>query len=141
MLLPLQLLLQPFAVKPLTRFSHRLWFGTCSRRHSESRDHCQIVAVMIFAPIVFLQVPLRSFSANLPSRGNLTIIEAPTRCHAPPKDSEQKLTRSTRLHEPSRASTRHHAPGVHLLMSALGDVITATSSADVTCQSADIIVD
>ena len=33
---PLQLLLQPFAIKPLTRFSHRLWFRTCSHRHSES---------------------------------------------------------------------------------------------------------
>ena len=89
---PLQLLLQPFAVKPLTRFNHRLWFRTYSRRHSESRDHYQTVAAMILAPIVFLQVPLRSSSIDLPSLGNLTIIRAPTR--------RQKI-----LHKSSRAST------------------------------------
>ena len=100
---PLQLLLQPFAIKPLTRFSHRLWFRTYSRRHSVSRDHCHTVAVVIFAPIVFLQVPLRSSSADLTSHGNLTIIEAPTRHHAPPKDSAQKLMHSTRHHAPARA--------------------------------------
>ena len=100
---PLQLLLQPFAIKPLTCFSHHLWFRTCSRRHSVSGDHCHTVAVVIFAPIVFLQVPLRSSSADLTSHGNLTIIGAPTRRHAPPKDSAQKLTRSTRHHAPARA--------------------------------------
>ena len=111
-LLPsLQLLLQPFVVKPLTCFSHRLWFRTCSRRHSESRDHYQTVTAVILAPIVFLQVPLKSSSADLPSRGNLTIIGAATRPHAPPKDSAQQLTRSTRLHALSHAPTRCHAPG------------------------------
>ena len=90
---PLQLLLQPFAVKPLTRFSHRLWFWTCNRRHSESRDHCHTVAAVIFAPIVFLQVPLRSSSADLLSHGNLTIIRA-SMCH------------QTILRQSSRASTR-----------------------------------
>ena len=106
LLLPLQLLLQPFAVKPLTRFNHRLWFRTCSRRHLESRDHCQTVVAVILAPIVFLQVPLRSSYADLPSRGNLTTIGATTRPYAPPKYSVQKLTRSTRCQAPSRASTR-----------------------------------
>ena len=128
---PLKLLLQPFAVKPLTRFNHRLWFRTCSRLHLESRDHCQTVVAVILAPIVFLQVPLRSSSADLPSRGNLTTIGASTRPHMPPKYSTQKLTCSTRL----------HAPGLLLLTSALGDVITTTSSGDITRQSADIIVD
>ena len=47
--------------------------------------------------------------------------------HAPP--------RSVRL------SHVLHTLGVHLLTSALGDVITATSSADVTRQLADVIVD
>ena len=107
LLRPLQLLLQPFAVKPLTHFSHRLWFRTCNRRHSESRDHCQTVAVVILAPIVLLQVPLRSSSADLPSHGNLTIIEATTRPHAPPKDSAQKLTH---LQDSSCASTRQVSP-------------------------------
>ena len=107
---PLQLLLQPFAVKPLTCFSHHLWFRTCSRRHSESWDHCQTVATVILAPIVFLQVPLRSSSADLPSRGNLTIIGAATRPHMPPKDSAQKLTRFTRLQDPSRTSTCQVSP-------------------------------
>ena len=107
---PLQLLLQPFAVTPLTRFSHRLWFQTCSRRHSESRDHCQTIAAVILASIVFLQVPLRSSSANLPSCGNLTIIGAPTRRHTSPKDSAQKLKRSTRRHAPPGSVTRRHAP-------------------------------
>ena len=103
---PLQLLLQPFAVIPLTHFSHRLWFRTCSRRHSESRDHCQTVATVILAPIVFLQVPLRSSSADLPSRGNLTIIKTPTRPHVLPKEFTQQLA----LHAPSRASKLRHAP-------------------------------
>ena len=107
---PLQLLLQPFAVKPLTRFSHRLWFQTCSRCHSESRDHCQTVAAVILTPIVFLQVPLRSSSADLPSRGNLTIIGAATFPHALPKDSTQKLTRSTRRQDPSHAVTHQVSP-------------------------------
>ena len=105
---PLQLLLQPFTVKPLTRFNHRLWFRTCSRRHSKSRDHCQTIVAVTLAPIVFLQVPLRSSSANLPYRGNLTIIGSPTRLHAPPKDSAQKLTRSTHCHAPPRSVTRCH---------------------------------
>ena len=108
---PLQLLLQPFVVKPLTRFSHRLWFRTYSCRHSESRDHCQSVATVILALIVFLQVPLRSFSADLPSRGNLTIIGAATRLHASREDSTQELTRSTHRQDPSRTSMRRHAPG------------------------------
>ena len=135
---PLQLLLQPFVIQPLTRFSHCLWFWTCSCRHSESRDHCHTVAAVIFAPIVFLQVPLRSSSTDLPSHGNLTIIEAPTCRHVPPKDSAQKLTR---LHAPPDFPTRLHVPSVHLLTSALSDVITSTSSADITRQSADVIVD
>ena len=144
MLPSLQLLLQPFAVKPLTRFSHRLWFQTCNRHHSESRDHCQTVTVVILTPIVFLQVPLRSSFADLPSRGNLTIIGAATRPHAPPKYSAQKLTRSTRRHAPPRSITRLHMPSCTrflLLTLALGDVITTTSSTDVTLQSADVIVD
>ena len=113
---PLQLLLQPFAIKPLTRFSHRLWFWTCSCRHSESRDHCQTVATVILAPIVFLQVPLRSSFADLPSRGNLTIIGALTcrqkilrkSLHAPCTVTRlQALSRAvTRLHTPSRTCTR-----------------------------------
>ena len=65
---------------------------------------------MIVAPIVFLQVPLRSSSADLPSRGNLTIIGAATRPHVPPEDSAQELMLSTRRQDPSRASTRRHAP-------------------------------
>ena len=107
---PLQLLLQPFAVKSLTRLSHHLWFRTCSCRHSKSRDHCQTVTVVILAPIVFLQVPLRSSSADLPYRGNLTIIGAPTHRHAPPKNSTQKLTPSTRCHAPPGSVTHRHAP-------------------------------
>ena len=107
---PLQLLLQPFVIKPLTRFSHRLWFRTCSRRYLESWDHCHTVATMIVAPIVFLQVPLRSSSADLPSRGKLTIIGATTCRHIPPKDFAQKLTRSTRRHVPSRVVRLSHAP-------------------------------
>ena len=148
---PLQLLLQSFAVKPLTCFRHRLWFRTCSRCQLESRDHCQTIAAVILAPIVFLQVPLRSSSADLPSRGNLTIIGAPTRPHALPKESAQQLTHSLRrhappgsvmrFHTPSLFVMRLHAPGFLLLTSTLGDVISVTSSADVTCQLADIIVD
>ena len=121
LLRPLQLLLQPFAVKPLTRFSHRLWFRTCSCRHSESWDHCQTVATVILAPIVFLQVALRSSSADLPYRGNLTIIRAAMRPHMPLKDSAQKLTHYTRRHtppgfvtclqDPSRSVMRCHVAG------------------------------
>ena len=107
---PLQLLLQPFVVKPLTRFSHRLWFRTYSRCHSESQDHCQTVTAVILAPIVFLQVPLRSSFADLPCHGNLTIIGAATCPHVPPKDSAQELTRSTRRHAPLGSITRRHAP-------------------------------
>ena len=108
LLLPLQLLLQPFDVEPLTRFSHRLWFRTCSRRHSESRDHCQTIVTMILVPIVFLQVALRSSFADLPSRGNLTIIRAATRPHTPLKDSAQNPTPSTRHHAPLGSVTRFH---------------------------------
>ena len=82
---PLQLLLQPFAIKPLTHLSHCLWFRIYSRHHSESRDHCHIVVAVILALIVFLQVPLRSSSANLLLGGNLIVIGGPTRLHAPPK--------------------------------------------------------
>ena len=46
-----------------------------------------------------------------------------------------------RRHAPPRSVMRLHAPGFLLLTSALGDVITTMSSADVTHQSADIIVD
>ena len=107
---PLQLLLQPFAVKPLTCFSHHLWFRTYSSRHLESWDHCQIVAAVILASIVFLQVPLRSSSADLPSCGNLTIIGAPTRPHASPKYSAQNPTNSMRQVSPVDVSLRwcHH---------------------------------
>ena len=95
---------------------------------------------MILAPIVFLQVPLRSSFADLPSRGNLTIIGAATRPHASPENFAQELTHSTRLHVPPGSFTRLHAPSctptrIHalsrarflLLTSALGDAITATS--------------
>ena len=61
--------------------------------------------------------------------------------HVSQKDSAQKLTHSTRRHVPPSSVTRLHMPGFLLLMSALGDVIIATSSADVTRQSADVIVD
>ena len=141
-LLPLlQLLLQAFAVKPLTHFSHRLWLRTCSGRRSESRDHCHTVTVVILAPIVFLQVPIRSSFAKLPPRGNLTTIEAYTRYHALPKDSAPKISHSMRLHAPIVFRTRRHAPttffrrlhapDLHQLTSALGDVIIATSLADI----------
>ena len=89
---------------------------------------------MILTLIVFLQVPLRSFFADLPSRGNLTIIGAATCLHASREDSTQELTRSTRRQDPSRAKFL-------LLTLALGDIITTTSFADVTSQSADVIVD
>ena len=107
---PLQLLLQPFAVKPLMCFNHRLWFRTCSCRHSESRDQYQIVVAVILALIMFLQVPLRSSSANLPFRGNLTTIGPTMRTHALPKYSVQKLTRSTRRHALQGSVTRLHTP-------------------------------
>ena len=68
-----------------------------------------------------------------------------------PKDSAQKLTCSmhrhappgfvTRRHSPPHAITHLHAPSFLLLTSALGDIIIATSSAGVTCQLADVIVD
>ena len=64
---------------------------------------------MILAPIVFLQVPLRSSPNDLTARGNLTIIGAATRPHAPPENSAQDLTRSTCLHAPPGSSTRPHA--------------------------------
>ena len=46
-----------------------------------------------------------------------------------------------RLHALLDFPTRLHTPDVHLLTSALGDVITAMSSANVTRQLADVIVD
>ena len=95
---------------------------------------------MILAPIVFLQVPLRSSFEDLPYRGNLTIIGAATRPHAPPENSTQDLTRSTRLHTPPGSFTRLHAPlhavtrppravtrQVPLADVSPSDVITATS--------------
>ena len=63
------------------------------------------------------------------------------RRHVLTKDFVQKLTRFTCRYAPLRAIRLSHALGVHLLTSALGDVITATSSVDVTRQSADVIVD
>ena len=103
---------------------------------------------MILAPIVFLQVPLRSSSDDLTARGNLTIIGAATRPHAPSENSAQDLTRSTRRQDPPPASTRRHAPPcastrqVPLADVSPSDVITATSFADVTAtSSADVIVD
>ena len=79
---------------------------------------------MILDPIVFLQVPLRSSSDDLTARGNLTIIGAAMRLHAPPENSAQDLTRR---HVPPCASTRQ----VPLADVSPSDVITATSSADV----------
>ena len=97
---------------------------------------------MIFAPIMFLQVALRSSSADLPSCGNLTIIGASTQPHVPPENSAQELTRSTRRQDPSCASTRRHTPPRAVTRQVpLADVITATSSADITLQSAYVIVD
>ena len=103
---------------------------------------------MILAPILFFQVPLRSSSDDLTARGNLTIIGAATRPHAPPENSARDLTRSTRLHAPPGFFTRLHAlpravtRQTLLLTSALGDVITDTSSADIAATtSADVIVD
>ena len=64
---------------------------------------------MILAPIVFLQVPLRSSSDDLTARGNLTIIGAATRPHAQPENSAQDLMRSTRRQDSPRASTHFHA--------------------------------
>ena len=46
-----------------------------------------------------------------------------------------------RRHTPSDFPMRLHALGVHLLTLALCDVITATSSVDVTRQLVDVIVD
>ena len=86
---------------------------------------------MIFAPIVFLQVPLRSSFDDLTARGNLTIIGAATRPHAPPENSAQDP------HALPRAVTRQ----VPLADVSPSDVITATSFADITRQSADVIVD
>ena len=88
---------------------------------------------MILAPIVFLQVPLRSSSDDLTARGNLTIIGAATRPHAPPENSAQDLTRSTRRQDPPCAVTRPHAlpravtRQVPLVDVSPSDVITATS--------------
>ena len=93
---------------------------------------------MILAPIVFLQVPLRSSSDDLTARGNLTIIEATTRPHAPPENSAQDLTRSTHRLDPTRASTRLHAlPRAFTRLNSLADVIADISPsctvANVTC--------
>ena len=63
---------------------------------------------MILAPIVFLQVPLRSSSDDLTARGNLTIIRAATRPHVLPENFAQDLTRSTRRRTPPRAVTRQY---------------------------------
>ena len=100
---------------------------------------------MILAPIVFLQVPLRSSSTDLPSHGNLTIIGAATRPHAPPENSAQDLMR---LHAPPGSSTRRHAPPRAVTRQgpladvSPSDVITATSFADITAtSSADVIVE
>ena len=100
---------------------------------------------MIFALILFLQVPLRSSSDDLTARGNLTIIGAATRPHAPPENSAQDLTR---LHAPPGSSTRRHAPPravthqVPLVDVSPSDVIIAMSFADVTAtSSADQDVD
>ena len=86
---------------------------------------------MILAPILFLQVPLRSSSDDLTARGNLTIIGAATRAHALPENSAQDLTRSTRLHTLPRAVTRQ-CPLADVSPS---DVIIATSFADITATS------
>ena len=53
--------------------------------------------------------PLRSSSDDLTARGNLTIIGAATRPHAPPENSAQDLMRSTRHQDSPRASTHFHA--------------------------------
>ena len=96
---------------------------------------------MILAPILFLQVPLRSSSDDLTARGNLTIIGAATRPHAPPENSAQDLTRSTHRLDPTRASTRLHAlPRTVTRQGPLADVspsdvIIATSFVDVTATS------
>ena len=96
---------------------------------------------MILAPIVFLQVPLRSSSDDLTARGNLTIIGAAMRR----QKILHKISRtSTRRQDPPHAPTRFHAllrARFLLLTSALGDIIIATSSAGVTRQLADVIVD
>ena len=96
---------------------------------------------MILAPILFLQVPLRSSSDDLTARGNLTIIGAATRPHALSENSAQDLTRSTRRLDPPRASTRRHAPPRAVMLQgpladvSPSDVIIATSFADVTATS------
>ena len=87
---PSQPPLQSFAVESPMSLSDHLWFRTCSHRRSgvsHCKDHCHIVATVKLAPIVFLQVPLRSSSTNLLSRGNLALIKAFARPHAPPKHS------------------------------------------------------
>ena len=100
---------------------------------------------MILAPIVFLQVPLRSSSDDLTARGNLTIIRVATRPHVLPENFAQDLTRSMRRQDPPRAITRPHArchAPVPLADVSPSDVITTTSFADATAtSSADIIVD
>ena len=96
---------------------------------------------MILAPILFLQVPLRSSSDDLTARGNLTIIGAATHPHAPPENSARDLTRSTRRLDSSHASTRRHALSrASTRQGPLTDVspsnvIIATSFADVTATS------
>ena len=106
---------------------------------------------MILAPILFLQVPLRSSSDDLIARGNLTIIGAATRrqkilheISRAPRASTRRLDSSrasTRRHAPPRASTRCHAPDPLADVSP-SDVIIATSFADVTATSStDVIID
>ena len=64
---------------------------------------------MILAPIVFLQVPLRSSSDDLTARGNLTIIGAVTRRQKILHKISRTPCASTRRQDPPRASTRPHA--------------------------------
>ena len=94
---------------------------------------------MILAPIVFLQVPLRSSSDDLTARGNLTIIGAATRRHKILHKISRALRAARILHAPPRAappraSTRCHAPDPLADVSP-SDVIIATSFADVTATS------
>ena len=65
-------------------------------------------------------------------------------CHAPSRAAKRFCTKAHAFHTSSGSVTHLHAPSrarFLLLTSALGDVITATSSTDVISQSADVIVD
>ena len=64
---------------------------------------------MILAPIVFLQVPLRSSSDDLTARGNLTIIGASTPLTCRQKILHKISHASTRRQDPPRAPMRFHA--------------------------------